>query len=36
VFDPMSGMSEGSRAVVTLSELGGGVYGRRCWSGGTF
>jgi hypothetical protein len=36
VVVPMSGMSDGSRAVVTLSPEGGGVCGRRCWSGGTF
>ena len=36
VVDPMSGISEGSRAVVTLSAEGGGVFGRRWWSGGTF
>ena len=36
VGGPMSGMSVGSRAVVTLSAEGGGVCGRRCCSGGTF
>lgn len=36
VVDPKSGMSEGLRGVVTLSPEAGGVFGRRCWSGGTF